>query len=235
MAHFHPDDALLTAYAAGTLPEPVMLVVATHLATCPDCCAVTADLLRAGGYCLNHADPVPVSVSCRERVLAAVRQCVARDESAHVPEFSAPGSETGNDNAVAAAGLVWPMPLRGYLARHGAEIPWKNRGFGIRQLAVPCETPNYECFVMDIAPGRSVPAHRHLGEEMVAVLRGAVLDPTGRFEAGDFLFADANVTHAQSADPEAGCVCLVVLGGGVSFQGRFGPVLNVISRVQKML
>jgi anti-sigma factor ChrR (cupin superfamily) len=40
--------------------------------------------------------------------------------------------------------------------------------------------------------------------------------------------------HEQASDPELGCVCLVVLRGGVAFRGRFGPVLNAIGRVQKL-
>lgn len=221
MARFHPDAALLTAYAAGSLPEPVMLVVATHLSACAECRAETADLLRVGGHCVASSAPMPVSTACRDRVLKAI--------SGDVPTAAA------SVDASAAEPSSWPHPLRGDLDRYGADLPWKKRPFGIRLLDLPCAGKSHQCFLLDVEPGRNIPAHTHRGEEMVAVLRGAVIDPNGRFEAGDFIFGDHHVVHEQASDPDAGCVCLVVLRGDVDFRGRFGALLNAVGRVQQLL
>jgi len=218
MAHFHPDAALLTAYAAGNLPEPVMLVVAMHLAACAACRTETAALLRFGGHCVESSAPASVSLSCREKILKAISSEYRQHASA--------------DSLAAAS--AWPHPLQAYLAHFGANLPWKNRAFGIRMLDLPCADKAYSCFLMEIEPNRQIPAHSHHGEEMVAVLKGAVIDATGRFEAGDFIFGDSHVVHEQASDPEVGCVCLVVLRGDVDFRGRFGPILNALGRMSQL-
>ena len=220
MARFHPDAALLTAYAAGTLPEPVMLVVATHLAACPECCAEISAMLRVGGHCVEFSTPAAVSASCQERILKAI-SCE--------PQPAAGRTEHGG----VSSATLWPRPLQTYVAQFGEKLPWKKRAFGMRVLNLPCTSKAYKCFLMDIKPDRQIPAHSHCGEEMVAILRGAVMDDTGRFEAGDFIFGDNSVVHEQASDPEAGCVCLVVLRGDVDFRGRFWPLLNTLGRIGK--
>ena len=44
----HPEPALLMEYASGASPEPFSLVIATHLALCPECRRSVAELEAAG-------------------------------------------------------------------------------------------------------------------------------------------------------------------------------------------
>jgi len=46
MINFHPDNALLAAYAADTLPLSMTLAVAIHVEFCPTCARRVADLER---------------------------------------------------------------------------------------------------------------------------------------------------------------------------------------------
>jgi len=53
----HPSDERLLEYASGAAPEPIALLVATHLALCPACRHVTAELEAVGGALLETLPP----------------------------------------------------------------------------------------------------------------------------------------------------------------------------------
>lgn len=57
----HPDSALLMEYASGSLREPVALLIATHLALCPQCRAESHRLETVGGALLEEATPTSMS------------------------------------------------------------------------------------------------------------------------------------------------------------------------------
>lgn len=59
----HPAPELLLDYAAGSLREVQSLLVAAHLAYCPDCRAQVAELEACGGVLLADLPPEPVSDS----------------------------------------------------------------------------------------------------------------------------------------------------------------------------
>ena len=59
------------------------------------------------------------------------------------------------------------------------------------------------------APGASVPEHTHGGSEITLVLRGALIDSTGRYAPGDVADVDEHIEHTPVADAEAGCICAI--------------------------
>src|SRR5207245_3768 len=61
MAHAHPDDSLLIEYAAGSLDEATALLVATHLALCPDCRRPVRRAEAVGGALLESAPSEPLA------------------------------------------------------------------------------------------------------------------------------------------------------------------------------
>ena len=58
MINFHPDNALLAAYAADTLPLSMTLAVAIHVEFCPTCARRVADLERQLAESVLIADRV---------------------------------------------------------------------------------------------------------------------------------------------------------------------------------
>lgn len=70
MINHHPSDATLASYAAGTLPEALGLVTATHLSFCPACREVVALAEAVGGSMLDDMAPVAMDDDALAQVLA---------------------------------------------------------------------------------------------------------------------------------------------------------------------
>ena len=63
-------------------------------------------------------------------------------------------------------------------------------------------------------PGAVVPAHRHLGDEEILVLQGALRDHRGRYGPGDVCRSRTGFVHSEEVLSEGDCVCFVVYHGG---------------------
>jgi putative transcriptional regulator len=74
---YHPGGERLVDYASGALPEPLALLVATHLALCPRCRRATAELEAVGGALLEGLAPAPLAADRRPRALARLENPAA--------------------------------------------------------------------------------------------------------------------------------------------------------------
>lgn len=63
-------------------------------------------------------------------------------------------------------------------------------------------------------PGAVVPSHRHLGDEEILVLQGALRDHRGRYGPGEICRSRTGFVHSEEVLPEGDCVCFVVYHGG---------------------
>ena len=66
----HLDHSTILAYAAGTLDESIGLVVASHLAWCPQCRAAVRAAEALGGELMEQLPDAAVSDGCRARTMA---------------------------------------------------------------------------------------------------------------------------------------------------------------------
>lgn len=220
MARHHPNDGLLVAYAAGSLDEPLALLIATHLALCPDCRATTAGYEAFGGVLLDDLAPEAVS----DQALARVFQRL--DEAESAPARAAAG-DPAMDASVAA---TVPQPLRGYLEAELAQLPWRSRG-AVSEAELLTGFQGYSTKLMRIKPETAVPRHTHEGTEITLVLQGGFSDAAGHYERGDVAFADQSVNHQPVADPGRDCICLAVTDAPLRLTGPIGRFLNPFLRL----
>ncbi len=77
---FHVSNDILVGYSAGTLDEASSLLVATHLALCPNCRARNRSANSLGGYLLDSLEEAPVSSTMKDAILTRVqeRTCCCR-------------------------------------------------------------------------------------------------------------------------------------------------------------
>lgn len=207
------DDTLLLDYAAGSLPEPVALAVATHLSLKPKMRGAYETLNALGGAMLSRLESAPMEELALEATLARL------DE----PEPARPRPPGFDDRTRAAI----PEPLRRYLPKSIDELDWRDVIGGVSEYRFETGVPGYKTALMRIAPGRAMPHHTHLGDEYTVVLEGAYDDEGGiRLERGDICEAGPADRHRPVADPEAGCLCLIVLDAPLRLTGLLGAVVN---------
>jgi len=208
----HPEDSLLMAYAAGSLPEAAALVVATHMAYCPLCRAEVGRFEAVGGALLDDASPAEVDSGALDAVLARLDG----REPAPAP---APAFAQGT-----------PRPLRDYLGGTLEEVKWRRLIPGVRQAPIAVADPAARLGLLKIKAGSGVPVHTHEGGELTLVLRGWFTDSTGAYRPGDFAYADDELTHRPIAGEGDDCICLALNEGPMRLTGPVGRLLNPFVR-----
>jgi putative transcriptional regulator len=204
MIRHHPSDATVTAYAAGSLPEGLALVVATHLTACPACRRLGSTAESIGGVMLEDLPPAAMAADALDRVLA-------RSE---VPVPPAPPRPT-------EPGLPPPLDRCTFGAwwRLGGGIRWRPLQVGGGAWAG----------LLQLQPGRALPLHGHAGRELACVLSGAFIDGDGHYAAGDLAEPDTGADHQPRVDGSEPCLC-VIAAEGVRLRGLLGLAQRLIGR-----
>ena len=195
----HLSDALLMAYAAGTLPEAFSLLVATHISLC-DACRAAAQAYEAVGGAVVETTAEPVLIGSLDAVLARLDAPVA-------PPAPAPRR----------AG-IFPAPLASYVGGGAERVKWRTVGMGVRQAILVADR-EASVRLLYIPAGQAVPDHGHRGTELTLVLQGAFRDETGRFGPGDVEMADEALEHTPVAEPGPDCICLAATDARLRFKG----------------
>lgn len=215
MIRHHPSPELLLDYATGALAEAVGLVVAGHVALCPECQTRVRRLEAVGGALLKAIAPVAVSDRLRARTLAALEE----SEQPH-----------GSQATSAIADTILPAPIRRQLDRPLAALPWKRLGRFYEEYVLPVSTPGHRVSLLRIPPGRAMPEHDHRGHEYTLVLAGSYRDEGGVFQRGDFDAKESGHPHRPVAGEGEACLCLVVLDAPVKLRGPL-RLLNPFLRI----
>lgn len=216
MPSYHPGEDLLIDYAAGTLEEPIALLVATHLALCPACRHDVDRLDEVGGALLESMEPASVGEHSLEALMARLDQPAPA-------ERAAAGATAGQGDPRV------PRPLRDYLAEQLDDLPWKGMS-GIEEVELLPES-GFHSRLMRIKAGRALPRHTHEGTELTLVIAGGFSDEDGHYQRGDVAHADSKVNHKPVADPGEDCICLAVTDAPLRLTGRFSRLLNPFIRI----
>lgn len=220
--HHHPGEELLVAYAAGSLAEGLSVLIATHLALCPDCRRDVAQLEEVGGALIEDTVPTDLDGAALDRTLARL------DEPAPAPSTAGSRPSTAADSA----SLLLPEPLRGYLGTTDLEsLTWRRFGRGYRQHELLRDGSGQVVHLLGIAPGTAMPHHGHGGEELTMVLQGGFSDETGHYLRGDVATMDESATHQPVADPGEQCLCIAVSSTPVQLTGLLGRLLQPFLRL----
>ncbi|MDC7788595.1 ChrR family anti-sigma-E factor [Rhodoplanes sp. TEM] len=215
----HPTEATLAAFAAGTLDEGRMLVVAAHLAACPECRRTVRMLEATGGVLLDDLPPVDVGSDALARAMA---------------EIDGGGRDAGLSARPGRGGEVIPglSPAHQTLLASYEMGPWRWVGPGVswRQIETPT-LPGGRVFLLKAAGGTALPDHTHTGTELTCVLTGAFRHEHGRYGPGDVDEADDEVDHTPIVEPGGECICLVAMQGRLKLNGLLGKVLQPFVRL----
>ncbi len=189
----HLDPSTVLAYAAGTLDDAFVVVVASHLAMCPACRVAVHEAEALGGELLATLDSTAVSAACRAKTLAALDQATVYRLPVAAPRSEIPAVLSRLLNVSSFEAIAWKKRAPG-VAMFNVKLPAHAKG----QLKL-----------MRIGAGRTMPEHGHGGEEITLVLKGAYFDHMGVFAAGDVADLDEEIVHTPVVEPGDDCICLV--------------------------
>ena len=211
--HHHPEEATLAAYAAGSLPTALALVVGCHLEYCTRCREAVAQAEALGGALMDDLPQQALKPGAGAAMLARLDL----DEDV-VPAAPAPSRRAP------AVNPQLPTKLQRLLGDQSLEhSAWRSAGPGVRLLKLGCAEGN--AVLMDIAPGYQVPVHSHRGTELTLIINGDYQDNLGRFASGDVADLDDRTEHQPKAGAQ-GCLCLAGLDAPVKYKGLIPRLLQ---------
>lgn len=197
----HPADELLLSYAAGATDEAVSLLVATHLALCPQCRHGVADAEALGGAMLEQETTVPLNDGAFKSVLSRLDETPAGKRTAASGSFAA------------------PEPLRSYLDGDLDSVKWTNLAGGIYFKPL-FRHGKARAYLIRSKPGCSAGWHTHNGEELTLCLTGGYTDEAGQYARGDLQTTTPDILHRPVADEGEDCIVLAMSAGRLKFRSR---------------
>ncbi len=200
----HLDDATLMSCAAGSQPEPMAAVVASHLSVCPSCLSGLRGFERVGEVLFDGLETVGLD---RPAPIVAMRAGQQDGETLVRANTDAKRTEV-------------PAPLRHLIGDDLDSIHWKRLAPGLWHYPLPLSAHTKgDLRLIKVGPGVAMPDHGHGGSELTYVLRGSYTDKLGTFRAGDVADLGDDVEHQPIADPVEGCICLIASDSKAKFKG----------------
>lgn len=206
-----PIDALLAAYAAGSLNAPLHALVGSHLALSPTNRAFVGGLEAMASVSLSAAAPKPLDL--RKSMLNAIMD---EADAPGVTVASAPQDDP-----------ILPQPLRRLIGCRSGDIAWRFKLPGIREYRI-ADSEAGEAVLYWVKAGRRLPQHTHEGDEVTLLLKGGFTDPLGHYRRGDVAIADAELDHTPIADKDEDCICFAVTDAPLQLTG---PMMRLLRKV----
>ena len=212
----HPQDELLAAYSAGSLPLSQALCISAHLEHCPECMRKLQRMNRVGSELMQQLQPAPATDSLKQRLFDRL------DSLEETVQAEPPASQNTETRV--------PRCLRQFVHSDYADLPWKSVSAHIKSVELCRDSNGARVELLRIKPGGSASAHTHLGDEYTVVLEGSFSDDDGVYRAGDFLVRGKNEQHRPVATQDRECICLAVTEGPIQFTGFISRLLNPFIR-----
>ena len=205
----HPDIASLMSCAAGSQPESIAAVVASHLSVCPQCARRVGNLASIGEALFEDIAPIDL----KNPAPVAVARSMEADDPLPVA-------------VTVKAGEV-PAPLRELIGTDLDALAWKRIAPGVWHYPLKLSgQARGDLRLIKVAPGSKLPDHGHRGEEMTLVLRGSYTDGSGQYSIGDVADLDPDVEHAPVTGAAEGCICLLASEKPARFKGIFARMMQ---------
>lgn len=226
-----PEELLLD-YAAGACSSAMELLVATHISMTPNSQKLCCMLEDMGGVLLETAEGERL-----ERVTA--QSVLAKADSTPLADMAAISSVDQQTNAYGGTisrahakfgGEPPPSTLLAYGSDFADEKAWQRLGTSVAAVQLSLSDLAERAHLLWARPGAEIATHRHIGREVVLVLKGAFWDDGIRYGPGDIAVGEDGTIHTPRIDDEHECVCLAVTEAPVQFVGSFSWLLNRFCR-----
>lgn len=220
-------EALLLDYAAGAVSPALDLLVETHLAMSDENRDLVGMMQMVGGALLETVEAEPVERVTAMQVLEMADLDLPADRTAMAANDVAmqdqPPPAKFGDTAP-------PLPLQAYRPDFADERRWQRLGAGVAAASLSASNATERAHLLWARPGTGIATHRHIGREVVLVLKGAFWDDGVRYGPGSIAIGEDGTVHGPRIDDAEDCVCLAVTEAPVEFVGPLGWVLNRFCR-----
>jgi putative transcriptional regulator len=196
---YHPDEELLLRYATGATDEGYSLVLATHLALCPQCRRFVSELEAVGGVMLEGEKPASLDSNALQSVLSRLDVTPAAKSAAALQRV-----------------FVAPEPLRSYISGDLDRVKWTDLFNGLFYKPL-FRRGKSRVYLIRSKPGSGTGWHTHSGEELTLCLTGGYTDETGQYARGDLQTTTPDILHRPVADEGEDCIVLAVSDGRLKF------------------
>lgn len=208
----HPQDDLMAAYSAGSLPLSQALCISAHLEHCPDCAQKLQRLNRVGSQLMQDLKPAGVSEGLKQKLL----------DSLDGLQDEAPKA--------ALADTSVPRCLQQFIEKDYDSLNWKRVSADIHSAELCRDSNGARVELLKIKPGGSATRHTHTGDEYTVILEGSFSDESGLYHQGDFMVRDEKDHHTPVATQDRECICLAVTEGPIQFTGIVSRLFNPLIR-----
>jgi anti-sigma factor ChrR (cupin superfamily) len=200
----HVDDQLWEL-ALGMLSPEERAAVERHLAECAACrdeLSHASEMLAMVALDLPPVEPPP---ALRDRLLASTagRFVGVIDRVAELFDLTRD----------AVVSLLGSLPTADW---QPSGIP----GVDLIHVTPGPRVAGADAGFIRFQPGTQFPLHRHVGDEVMLILEGEVVENDGRRgHPGDAMYREAGSSHAFVVG-ESGCLAAVLLVGGIEINGQ---------------
>ncbi|MFA9475945.1 MAG: cupin domain-containing protein [Filomicrobium sp.] len=192
IAH-HPDVSTLITCAAGSQPEALCAVIASHLSVCPSCMREVSRLEKIGVVLFHDLIPEPLA---QHAPVGGVKPN-KKEEAAQRCGNHGPQGDV-------------PAPLSEVIGPWLDDIAWCPLGAGAWHFPIPLsKAAKGDLRLIKLSPGRALPKLAHKGDELALVLRGGCKDESKAFGPGDFAESNDVADQLISAHVVHGCILLM--------------------------
>lgn len=225
-------ESLLLDYAAGAAGPAIGLLIATHLSMSKESRRLFAVMEAVGGALLEELDDEPLARISADAVFAIADgdtpMRTTQDPWLERPFLTRTGPRTGAPPTFRYTDL--PPPLQAMESDVGGDRRWRWLGFGVAATRLAASSARERAHILWAERGTGIASHRHVGREVVLVLKGAFWDDGVRYGEGDVAVSEDGTIHNPRIDRAEDCLCLAVTEAPVHFTGLAGLALNRFSR-----
>lgn len=220
MINFHPELAHLRAFAEGTCPTNLALMISAHVDLCPRCQAITIQAQEEAGLevfsgKVNAADPQP---DFNDMMLQIMQ----------TPDVEAPVLQPVN-NMLELDGKHFALPRA--LARYTHKTGnWSRLVGKLWQAPVDLGQDGQANFIY-MEKGGKVPEHTHKGTEFTLVIDGQFSDGLADYDCGDFTIMDSTKKHMPFSEADEGCLVFTMVDKPLHFTSGLARLLNPFSQL----
>ena len=216
----HPSYDLLFNHAMGNTSEAESLIISCHISYCGTCKKDLAKFEKVGGIYLSNQDKVKLSSSLWDNTLKEIEGLEPE------PQQSNYTSSTINSSLLKNT-IKIPSFLTEYLDNKCSTDSWSSTLNNVKYKNIKFNNKDFKGRLLEIPPGKSMPAHGHESYEATLVLHGGYSDEKGYYNKGDLVVANSDEVHSPVSSEKEGCICLVVYSGSLKFKGLIGSILNL--------